>query len=74
LEKWTVCTDENSPTLKLRGMYTAAECREKAKLKMDISKLAIENRRKHVHAAEAWLYRAAKLEDPLRVLWKEQGR
>ena len=45
-------------------MYSAAECREKAKLKMAISELDIRNRSQHVHAAEAWLYHAEKLENP----------
>lgn len=52
-------------------MFTAAECREKAKLKMAISELDIQNRRKHVHAAEAWLYLASKIEDPSPIIWKE---
>lgn len=52
-------------------MYTAAECREKANLKMAIAELDIQNRRKHVHAAEAWLYLASKLRDPPVTLWRD---
>ena len=52
-------------------MYTAAECREKAKKKMALAELDIQRRRKHIFAAEAWLYLASKLDDPLPVIWKE---
>ena len=62
---------ESFSTLTLRMMYTAAECREKAKKKMALAELDIQRRRKHIFAAEAWLYLASKLDDPLPVIWKE---
>lgn len=44
-------------------MFTIAECRAKAEVKMALSKRDCLHRKKHVDAAEAWLFLASKLED-----------
>lgn len=45
-------------------MFTIAECRAIAKIKIALSKRDSVHRAKHTNAAEAWLILAGKLEDP----------